>query len=448
MVHVDHVLSRLELAQALDGPAAPEPAAPADAAGAAEDLVVGEDAEGRVALQDEPPGQGAQRQGGAGGQRPGAAQELLEALQLPRVVAQDQRLLVAGGARAEEREEPGRVPVHRVRRAGVEADLPVVGADQPPELPEPRPHPVRREHEPLRRLRRLAAPLLHLPQLQQLPPPGVEERVVPVVELEQDGVPGEHVQQRPALAGVVAGQLQVHRQDVHPVERGGGALIEDVEAADGADLVAPELQPDRVLGAEAEQVDDAAPHRELAHLLHEPRLLEAHGLQPLGQLGGADLLPHPEGEPERGEGVGDVLPLLDGPGRGHQHADAAGEERLQRLHPLPAHLHVVLLRLERERLPLRVEGAGSVRHERGQVRLHRLRLRRVAGHHHPDPALQVLGQRRRQHGGERAREVAEVARHARPGQAVPHRPVRRLAAERVEYRWVHQAASGLGVMGR
>jgi hypothetical protein len=51
VVHVDHVVARLELAQALDGAAAPEPTPAAHAAGAAEDLVVGEHAERGLALR-------------------------------------------------------------------------------------------------------------------------------------------------------------------------------------------------------------------------------------------------------------------------------------------------------------------------------------------------------------------------------------------------------------
>ena len=111
---------------------------------------------------------------------------------------------------------------------------------------------------------------------------------------------GHVVQQRPPLAvrggrGVlrrgapVAGDavrgLEVHGKQLQQVHGADGELAEDVEEADALHLVAQHLDARRLRRAEAEHVHDAAAQGELAHLLHGGHALEAHLLQPRGELG-------------------------------------------------------------------------------------------------------------------------------------------------------------------
>ncbi len=68
----------------------------------------------------------------------------------------------------------------------------------------------------------------------------------------------------PGAAAYVIGEQQLAaRGRPQPVHRLVGALVRDREAADLLDVVAPELHPQRVLLGGREDVDDAAPDREL-----------------------------------------------------------------------------------------------------------------------------------------------------------------------------------------
>src|SRR5690606_28815325 len=90
VVEVNDVVARLELREALERDGATEAAAAADPAGAAEDLVVGQDAERRLcALEDEAAGERAERECAPGRELAAFAEQLLESLELPRVVTEE-----------------------------------------------------------------------------------------------------------------------------------------------------------------------------------------------------------------------------------------------------------------------------------------------------------------------------------------------------------------------
>ncbi len=81
------------------------------------------------------------------------------------------------------------------------------------------------------------------------------------------------------------------------VQRAKGALREHREAAQGVDLVAPELHPHRVALGGREHVDEAAPHRELAGVLHLVHADIAEGHQFAGE--GVEVHPHARGQGQR-----------------------------------------------------------------------------------------------------------------------------------------------------
>ncbi len=87
---------------------------------------------------------------------------------------------------------------------------------------------------------------------------------------------------------------------------------------DGGHLVAPELHAHGLGRAEGEEVQEAAAHRELAHLLHQRHPLEAPLLQVVHQGLERVLFAHLQGEPQAGQVIGHGGPLLERPQRGHE----------------------------------------------------------------------------------------------------------------------------------
>src|SRR5439155_21217050 len=69
-----------------------------------------------------------------------------------------------------------------------------------------------------------------------------------------------------------------------PLDRGDGPLVGDREGTDLLDLVAPELDPQRMLLGRREHVEDAAAYRELPALLDQIDARVRHLGQPPGGL--------------------------------------------------------------------------------------------------------------------------------------------------------------------
>ena len=93
-------------------------------------------------------------------------------------------------------------------------------------------------------------------------------------------------------------------EHVHFVGRARRTLVEDAERPDGLDVVAPELDADGLRRAEREEVDDAAPDRELAHLFDQGYTLEAPLLQRVDQRPEPERRAHRNRKAQFGDAVG------------------------------------------------------------------------------------------------------------------------------------------------
>ncbi len=87
---------------------------------------------------------------------------------------------------------------------------------------------------------------------------------------------------------------RVEHRDFHRLQLGQASLTGDLETRDRLHLVAKQLHADRVEPVGGENVEDPAPHRELARQLHGRRVVEPVLRQPTGQLGKLDLVAHPQ----------------------------------------------------------------------------------------------------------------------------------------------------------
>ena len=94
---------------------------------------------------------------------------------------------------------------------------------------------------------------------------------------------GAHQAGGPLPHGLVGHQLAAAEQlDLaQVVDR---PLVGHVEPGQPVDLVAPQVDPDRLVGGGREDVDDAAPHGQLAAVLDDRLAPVAHGHQPADQL--------------------------------------------------------------------------------------------------------------------------------------------------------------------
>jgi hypothetical protein len=116
VVHVDHVVARLQRGEALQRRATPEAAAPPHAPAAPEDLVVGEHPERRVG-PGEPEASGERPYGEGGGVgRAQLLQDLAETLPLALVVAEDDRAPTRARLLAQKGAESTQVAVDRLGR--------------------------------------------------------------------------------------------------------------------------------------------------------------------------------------------------------------------------------------------------------------------------------------------------------------------------------------------
>jgi hypothetical protein len=119
------------------------------------------------------------------------------------------------------------------------------------------------------------------------------------------------------------------------------------------------------------------------NLLDQAHLLEPHLQQLLREVGRPDLLPGGELQPQRIHRGGQGSALLQRPGGGDQHSDAAGEDRLQCFHPLPADLNVPLASSYGRVSRCGYRAASSSPRRGDQVVEGRLRFVRRRRHHDP-----------------------------------------------------------------
>ena len=90
--------------------------------------------------------------------------------------------------------------------------------------------------------------------------------------------------------GLVGHQLAA-AEDLHLFQIVDRPLVGHVETGQPVDLVAPQVDADRVVGRRREHIDDPAPHGQLATVLHDRLAPIAHGHQPGDQLIDRDPVP-------------------------------------------------------------------------------------------------------------------------------------------------------------
>ncbi len=160
-----------------------------------------------------------------------------------------------------------------------------------------------------------------------LPDPG-DLRLQPVGSLGVPLVPEPlhgrvHLLFHPAQAVVQTRTLQDHLgrgKDADVLQLLHRALAQDIKAADGLDLVSPELDADRIFLGQIKDIDDIAPDRELARPLGLVILFIAHPGQAVSDHGRIDNVPLADPEhivPEDPEG--DLGREQGGEGRDHCH---------------------------------------------------------------------------------------------------------------------------------
>ena len=347
MLEMHHVVAQRE--RAGDGrgrrlavaPRAPEPAGPT------EDFVIGEDAQGRhhEAAVERPNGERRAR-----GPESVVLEQLVETFALPFIVAQNQRRRAVPQHAA----QPAEIPVDTLGRE--EADLDVrlrVAEDQPREGVATRLPLGRREKEVLARRRVLAEPPGNLEMVFRLAPGAIDLFLIGMRQLlEQERVARQEVEQRAArepLGGERArGQAGAgDREHGHVGELGGGPLGREVEHAHRTDFVAPPFDPGGAGHAEAVEVDDAAPHRELRHFGHGRHATVAHRFKGGHELAQWSLFPRGEAQSHRLEGSRNGGALGAGTDRGDEHADLAVQQLREGLDPLTGDLEVRLVLSQR-----------------------------------------------------------------------------------------------------
>ena len=301
VVHVHDRVPRGELRDALERSGAAKAAPPANAARAQEDLVVGEDAQarGRV-VQDESRVQRPHGELGARREARLPSQNLLQALNLPLVVAEDEGSVAAGGPVPQHFLQPLHVTGDGRRRLRGEENLAIRGRGegQPGEVGQPLQQAPGPKTDGVRRRRLVSArdgfgmAALHLG-------PCVLRGSLQVVArpARHQGVLGQQVEQGAGRAGSVrtSAVAQPDREQTHLGDRPPGPLVQDVEAAHGNDFVTHELDAHRVGGTEGEDVHYAPAHRELTDFLHQRSLVETALPELLRQSGEPDLGARPQG---------------------------------------------------------------------------------------------------------------------------------------------------------
>jgi hypothetical protein len=157
----------------------------------------------------------------------------------------------------------------------------------------------------------------------------------------------------PSPSGAARRAAAVDRQ--HHRDRGGArrALRVEVEVAELADLVAPELEAHRLGHAEAVDVEDAAAHRVLPDVVDERDALEAHAGEVGGEVLGAPHVAAAQLEPRLLHGARELRALEHRARRGEEDLHVAARQPLERLDALAGDLGVRLGLAER--LAVRVE---------------------------------------------------------------------------------------------
>ena len=229
--------------------------------------------------------------------------------------------------------------------------------------------------------------------------------------------------ERPGAQGVVGDQLS----DGRHVDRGdllGGQLRGRDEFAERLDLIAPELQARGTPGGTGEDVDDAAPHRELAAVLHHvgPRVAEVD--EPLGQVVGRELpAGHQLQRRYRAQRGDDALHRGER-GRDQHERSPRFAEPVEGVGPASRDLGRGRDLLVRQGFPRRQHGDAVVPQERGDVVLERFGFPRTGRHG------EHRGLERRGDAGDHEVLTGLGPRQDRPG-ALEQHPLERFGGDQV-----------------
>ncbi|OLE61149.1 MAG: hypothetical protein AUG10_02365 [Gemmatimonadetes bacterium 13_1_20CM_2_70_10] len=342
VLQVHHVVARTQRAGSRRWRRGAVAARTAQPPRAPEDLVIGEHAE---AGHDEPAVQRPHHQGGAIG-----AEQLLEALELAFVVAEDHRRRLA----SHQLPQAAQIAVHGLRGEHGKALRGVRGAGGETRASgEPRPPRGGIEQQLLARRRLLAEPPRDLEVMRRVGPGtlhlALDRRFL--VDDEQ-GISREQIQKRradPSLIPLPPSLAGADRQHAHTIDRLGRALGIQVEPAQRHDLVAPPLDARRHRHPESVDVQDPAAHAELTDLGHAGNPLITHVGEPLRgvretgnrrPVTGCQLQTARLQHPRHSRALG------AGPRRRDDHAGPARQQRRDRLDALARDLHVGLVRAE------------------------------------------------------------------------------------------------------
>ena len=209
------------------------------------------------------------------------------------------------------------------------------------------------------------------------------------------------------------------------------ALREGRERAHRLDLVAEELDPERLAAGRREDVDDAAPHGELAAIIHPLHALVARKRKRLRQPFDAGLEPGPQLD-RLGTRLRRRQPLRERPRRGAD--EPAARQHVERPRPLADEVR----RRREPRLPCdasaRQQADRLVAEEPGGA-LGGVARVRVLRQEHDQTALQALVQRREQERQRRLRHAG--ARRQRVRELAEALVLDELPNECVQYRTVH-----------
>ena len=161
---------------------------------------------------------------------------------------------------------------------------------------------------------------------------------------------------------------EADRQDIDSIRRFGGALVQDVEEADGLDVVVPEFDPGGAGRAEGEEIDQAAPHRVLSRLLDGRGPREPPRLQRLDQIIAAQHLPGLDRVAQLRQVVGKGRHFLERAPGGDQDPRPPREEGLERFDALAGQLQAGVVAIRGESLALGVvhRRAWTQQHPQGR----------------------------------------------------------------------------------
>ncbi len=403
VVQMDDVIARRQRGDGLQRGDPVQPSLAPDPVRPGEDLVIGED-EKRVGSRDaETSAQAPDGHVHARGQAsPGrVAQDLPHAIELPRAVTQDHDVVSPGDRGPDLIHQKGNAPPNGGGRLEPEPDRRVAGRRfhvHGGQSPDPLFRLSRWQNQRLGR-KGMCVPEV-LSRLTDLAPQVDTTRPVTSGALEQQHrVIGEELEQATALDRGPRCLEQLRRkrdrQDLRLHQTLGGSLRQEIEPAHGLHSVVPQFDPQRLVGAEREDIHDASPDDVVPQLTNTGRGLESHRLQSSGELRPCESVSHSHLEPETAPAT-DRRALHEPARCRHDDSGVAFQQGGDGLCPATRNLDVRIVLLVGESLPLR-HVAGCVRDPQClEVREPQLRISWRVRHQHEVSRVCAVERRRKE----------------------------------------------------